>query len=195
MTIIAFSIIFCLAWVHYTLAGPLLWAGGPTVYMTAIYVMMAIAAGFSWRHAKKTGERDCLWAVAILCALVLFGWQVASKIGPLGLIYGWVYAIVSACFLTLGTRRFQHIIGAILMALSIASFLNVLGIFPKRPRTFTGFYYPDLMAYGMHLSFIIIGASAGDGLRIFLGRFGFGRGYSHRVLAWAAHRRQSQEVV
>ena len=194
MTLLAFLACFFAAWVHYAYAGAILWKGGPTIYMAAMYAVMAFSAFFAVRSAIK-GRQHFLWSNVVLVLLVIYGWRIGWLYGPPGLLHGALYSIAGACFLGIGSHRYQYAIGAVLLLLSAAGFANVLGFFPPRSRTFTGFYYPDVLAYGMHFNFILIGAVAGDGLRNIVGRVWPDRGRGNRVLAWAAHRRSSQKVV
>lgn len=196
MTLLAFLVALIAGYLWWLIMGTsVIVAGGMTIYNAAMGFVAASAVLCGIVHAARTANLKPAVSASILCLLIVYGFNIAWLYGPPGLLHGWIYAIVGACFLGLGGERFQHVIGGLLVTMSLASFANVLGMFPVRPRVFTGFYYADFIAYGMHASFVIAGAAADDGLADWIRRFGWDRSRRLSVLdVRSPNHRGNQEV-
>ena len=177
-------LIFALSWVGslswYSTYGPFLWKGGPTVYVASMWVVLATASIAAAVNLKR--DKEPFYASLVMFAVVLFGWHIAWSWGPPGGLRMLEHIALGAGFLYFGRRRWQHVVGFLFLIGAAGSAAMVLGLWPVRPRVFTGLYYPDFIAYLTHLILIVIGRAAGDagiGNRLWRLGSGGGRGVVH----------------
>lgn len=160
MTAIVFALSWFGSWAWYSAYGPFLWKGGPTVYIVSMWAVLAtasIAAALNMRN-----DRSPFYAALIMIGVVLFGWHAAWSWGPPGALRMIEHIGLGLAFLWFGSKRWQHVIGFLFLLGAAMSAAAVLGLWPSRPRVFTGFYYADAVAYLTHAVLIIIGRAAHD---------------------------------
>lgn len=169
MTFGVFAACVALAWGWFTFTGTALIAGA-TIYQVAMWIVGATASAFAIR-AYRAGDRAPLHAACLLWLLILWGWLVGWRYGPAGAFHAMAHLWLAAWFLS-RPMRWQAMLGVVMLAAAIADAANLLGLFPKRPRVFTGFYYPDVLAYLTHAMFVIVGAASNDGAFSRIGSLG-----------------------
>lgn len=155
MTALAFIVTWLLQLAWYSLYGARLWSGGPTCYMTSMFVVLCVTAWF----ARK--ESNNIWAVCLIAAMIVFG-QVSWSFDPTGFVRMALHLVIATVLIYFGTRFWQYVLGYIFLLGSLISSLNILGAFPPRPRVFTGFYYADIVAYLTYAMLITVGCASGD---------------------------------
>lgn len=160
MTAIVFLSSFIAAAVWYSSNGAMApW--GMTIYTST--ALAVLVCGVAWSFAVK--NTDLLKAAVLLCANYAFGhaaWTWGGGYHAGVILHALLHLALAACFLQWTVSRMGAFIG-ILMCLNVAwAIAELLGVFGGRPRVFTGFYYPDLMAYTSITGSIVLGMSGGD---------------------------------
>lgn len=157
-------LVFVTAWfgslIWYSVYGSFLWKGGPTVYVVSMWAVLATASIAAALNLRR--DRGPFFAALVMIAVVLFGWHVAWSWGPPGALRMIEHIGLGVAFLWFGSKRWQHVVGFMFLIGAAASAAMVLGLWPSRPRVFTGLYYADFIAYLTHAILIVIGRAAGD---------------------------------
>lgn len=166
MTAAVFIVVWLLSLAWYGAYGPFLWAGGPTIYLASMWAVLATAAAFAILRSRVDAKP--LAAVGVVAAVILYGWYFGWKFGPPGALHMLAHLILGCGFLWFARERWQDVIGFLFLAGAAMSAGAVLGLWPARPRVFTGLYYADAVAYMTHAALIVIGRAAHDD-------FGIGR--------------------
>ncbi|MBK9080307.1 MAG: hypothetical protein IPL91_15000 [Hyphomicrobium sp.] len=134
---------------------------GATIYQLGMWSVGAVASAYAIR-AARAGDPSPLNAACVLWALILWGWLIGWNYGPPGALHAAAHLALAIWFMS-RPANWQVVLGVLMLVCAIADAANLIGAFPPRPRVFTGFYYPDVLAFMTHAAFVLIGAASNDG--------------------------------
>ena len=156
MTAVTFCVVFVLAYLHYHLAGTSFL--GASIYKLAFWVVLVSCATSLWLR-RGTLEQ---WATIVLISVnMTLGWRAWGTADPI-LWHAVLHLAIAAIIIGFAHTRASVAVGALFLANVVLATLVKSGMFPDRPHVFTGFYYPDLIAYSGHAAMIITAGASGD---------------------------------
>lgn len=156
MTLIAFISVFVAAFLHYQVAGALL--VGVSIYKLAFWTVLTTCfASLVVNKGDKEQFANCL----VIAVSMILGWEAWNTTDPVF----WntvLHVALAGTVVAYATTRGSLIVAGLFLLNVVAATLQVSGVLPDRPRVFTGFYYPDLVAYNGHVAMIVTAGGVGD---------------------------------
>ncbi len=166
MTAVVFVVALILAYLHWKLA-PVGWliTGHLTIYVAAFAATLSSACV----AAILSRDDRCVIVAGMLVANFIvshYAWTTGDPI----LVDGANNLVFAVWFVLFGVRRWEFIIGGLLLAASFTAGLAGIGLIPdhltRDNSYFIAFSYPDIVALLGHAANITLGLGAGDGGRL-----------------------------
>ena len=157
MTLITFIVAFVLALLHYLSAGALFY--GYSIYKLAFWAVLASCSLSLWINRAPLEQYLNCMLVAVNMVLGWMAWETKDPVFWHAVLHVTIAAIIIVGY---AQSRASLLVGGLFLMNVVFAVLQYSGALPDRPRVFTGFYYPDLIAYSGHASMMIIAGASGD---------------------------------